>query len=354
MISGGYLNVIGIGSAGLQTRLTSGDTVVFRVRSQTAQDTWLVSIKGKQVKVRSEIPLSTGDVMKAKAHFERGQLFLKLMTQQKTSGAERFLQRQGMQVNNANIRLLESFMRSGLPLREELVSYAAKVLFSYPQSEQRKLGRFLAIMLDKGLRPSVEQSENLYTAVEGGGNPEEEGRSGGRERGGEQKGTGENRRRGTGKESQQEEQRLPGAEEIRRQWYRTAEQEDHGLQLWNHRVGERDNWLVVPLAWEHNGYRYEGRARVRITGGTADRFTLTVYARERWHFAADLSGTRRRMTLYTDSEKVIAQGRRVLEFLQENLHNKGFEIDDTIKREEEFDLFDPGTQAEMRGIDRIV
>jgi hypothetical protein len=351
----GYINVVGIGNVGLKGRLTSGDTVVFRVRSHTGQDTWLVSLLGKQVRVRSEIPLSTGDVLKARAHFERGQLFLKLLSHQRSTGAERFLQRQGMPVNSANLRIVDSFMQSGLPLREELVSYAVKLLKTLSQRERRGVSRFLAVMIDKGIRPSPEEAENIFSSVveSGGTGGESSGRRKSRHR---DRSDSNEQNGGEGSEPDGEEGGAvaPEAGDIRAQCFRTSENGENRLQLWNHSAGARDNWIVIPVAWEHAGERLEGRLRLRLRKGTADRFTFSVYARQRWHFSADLSGEHRTLTLYTDSDNGVGQGERIVELLKENLHNEEFEIDDTIKREEEFDLFDPGTRAEWRGIDRVV
>lgn len=358
---GGFLNVVGVGSTKLHTQLKTGELVTFRVRSQVAPDTWLVSLKGKQVQVRAEVPLSAGDLLKARAHFERGQLFLKLITHQQTSAAERYLQRHGITPSPTYKHLLEALMRSELPLREEIVSYAARALFASRRSDSRRLSRFLAVMIDKGLRPSPEKAEELYQAVE---EPPDHHQERGRGRhhddgAGEQNRRQQEKRRQLSRKepaSQQDEKagadRPPRAEDIRLQCLRAAEQEN-SLQLWNHAVGPHDNWIVVPLAWEHGGERIEGRARIRIVGGKADRFTLSVYARNQWHFAVSLADRRNSITVYSDSRKVQEQAGYVLEALRENLHNKEVEIDDIIRRERDFDRFENGAEADMRGVDRM-
>jgi hypothetical protein len=355
----GYINVLETVGAGLPAQLKSGDTVAFRVHKRLAPDTWLVSLKGKQLQVRSEIPLMRGDVRKARVLFERGHLFLKLLPRQKPAAAAQILQEHGLPVNREYTTLIESLMRSGLPLKEELIQYAAKLLFSRNRGDIRRFGRFIAVLLDKGLRAAPEKVEELFHSVEGEPEGQDTASEERRRRGGQDR-HGQPRRRSKQEEPEQEGSAHtdappvtpPEAGDIRSQCMRRGEPE-HGLQLWNHLEGGRDNWIVIPLAWQHGDTRIEGRLRLHRQGNRTDRFTLSVFGTHRWHFSGCLVEGERSLRIYSSMGALPEGSARHLERLRENLHNEEIEIDDTINREEEFDPYESGYRQDLRGIDRF-
>ena len=238
--------------------------------------------------------------------------------------------------------ILEAFMKTGLPIKEELIASLMRTYGSLA-SRDKVAARVLALLADKGLLPAPEDAEKLVRAVTDPLSEKRRDQGKKREHGGQDRGTRHRQRK--------------NARSIRSADIRTAAERtwDSGglLSLFNHVRGGHDHWVVIPFSLEGR----EETLVLRCCMGRDDRirrYTLSVYGEHSWHFEGRRSGKSHRIVVYCSDKKIRGDSHDVIERLRKKLGNLSLEIDDTIREVSGFDPFVSDHITDSHGVDTRV
>ncbi|MFP4491482.1 MAG: hypothetical protein ACLFNZ_08400 [Spirochaetaceae bacterium] len=321
-------------------KLKPGSTVVFTVKGRNSNGSWTILLGGKELTVKSEAALIPGEKMRARVSVQGGRVFLRLMDADKLS--RHALSELRLPVTEHYKNIVDSLIKTGLPLREELITALVRQYNSLSRQDQIS-SRVLALLYDKGLSLSPEDTDSLIKAV---GGPLDE-RDENRRRRGEH--------RGDGSEEEGEEQKKsgpPNSREIRRQVERSTGEEGV-LPLFNHVRGAHEHWVVVPFHItgrdENAVLRFSIDDELKVGG-----FTFSVYGEKSWHFEGRDAGKKRRLVVYSNDKRAREGSRRIVEELRKKLHNLPWEIDDTIREASDFDPFVSEKNTDVHGVDTQV
>ncbi|MFO7848652.1 MAG: hypothetical protein R6V67_01720 [Spirochaetia bacterium] len=321
-------------------KLKPGSTVVFTVKGQNSNGSWTLLLGGKELTVRSEAALIPGERMRARVSVQGGRVYLRLMDADKL--ARHALSELRLPVTADYKNIVDSLIKTGLPLKEELITGLMRQYDSLSRQDFVS-ARILAVLFDKGLSFSSEDIESLIRAVGGPLEEREENRRRRREkeRDGSQEDGGKEKKNG-----------LPNSTEIRRQVER-SEGDGGVLPLFNHIKGSHEHWVVVPFSITGR----EDKAVLRFCiddGSKVGRFTFSVYGKKTWHFEGIDTGKTRRLVVYSNDRGVKENPRRIVGELRKKLHNLPWEIDDTIRETSDFDPFVSEKNTDVHGVDTQV
>ncbi len=349
-------------SIGLLKTITAGFTertvkpgshISFTVQRRLGDQSWVVKMLGREVRVVSDLQLQVGARLRATVEFESGKLLLKIDHQ--SHAIKTLLQHSSLADTPQNRALLQAFMAQGLPIREaELKS--ARTLFSQLETQNTQTARLVALLVDKGLLLSAEQFRRLQSWVWGqeyseqrGGQPEQQHS--------EQHSGQHSGQQGQQQRSHQEtrESRLSKivTEDVKEQLQSTSADASL-LHLFNHRQARHDNWIIIPINFQSDD---TGVLRLQLSSmGKPGRFTLTFHINSsespaEWHFAGFCWAEQGKIDVYRGRHTSGRPDREILSKLQQKLNNLRFEIDDTIREASEFDPFGPGEGTAFKRVD---
>jgi hypothetical protein len=347
--STGFLNLQTKGLDRLQVR--PGSFLSFRVNKQLSEHTWLIHLQGQDLKVSSTIPLETGKLFRALVILREGVLTLKV--QEPFTAAQSVIDRYSFPDTTETRLIIQSFMEQGIALKEEIITRAVQFFRSF-RPLNRKNGRLLALLYDKGIYPGKEEfSRFLEVLGEPGENNDRDSRQpryreGNRNQGNDADGYKEK------SSSRQGNTQKELVKSIKDQ----MERRDNGrslLQLFNHLKARENNWTVFPLYFDPERGIEKAVARLHIDRlGRTDSFSLSFYGKQEYHFRGTLKGKERRIELYMDGDGGASGPGGNIEELRKKLHNLSFEIDDTIKGTERFSAFGGEDLHDLREIDTIL
>lgn len=348
-----------------------GSHISFTVQRKVGEQSWLVRMLGREVRVVSDLQLQVGARLKATVQFESGKLLLKI--DQHSHALNTILQNSSLGDTPQNRALIQAFIAQGLPIREEGLQSALK-LFSQLEVQDARSARLIAILQDKGLLLTADQFRRLQGQVFGDESPYERpqhqnqrgcdhGRqqNSGQQNSGQQNSgqqTGEHSGRQGGQQHsrpQDRENRL--LKSVTGEVKEQVQRKDNGgslLHLFNHKQAEHNNWIIIPISFRSED---TGILRLQLSQqGKPENFTITfnintAESPATWHFSGRYLPKGSKLQVYRGRHAAGQPNREILLKLQQKLNNLRFEIDDTIREAYEFDPFGPEEGAEFKRVD---
>lgn len=295
-------------TAALKQNVSPGEVVSLKVVKALAEG-YQISVKGVRLVVSSTFALEAGQVFKARVGFHEGSIVFKALPPD--ARVVEFLQDAGLPDNRTSRLLLQAFRQFSLPLHPDLLARAYNRL-KHSRRQDTLSASLIAAFQDKGMDPPSHIIDYLYGL----------GRYGKRDQ------QGDGRRR----ESREDE----GGEKKDLEEVVAAGEKPDPLQLFNHRQGSKDHWIIIPFGADSHGEELGGSIRLRLdkeTGKPA-AFQLFCSSPEReWRFTlADLSGGGT-LRIHTDRLPKKGVASAPMEKLTQKLHNLGVKVDDIIRVE---------------------
>jgi len=220
--------------------------------------------------------------------------------------------------------IARALARSGLPVLPETIQ-KLRTLLAQAGIEPRRSARSAATLVDKRIDPGSPAASALLRVLAFG-----------------QKG-GEDPRRYRGRQ-------LPDTPGSVKEWVLSLPgpkvTRPSLLQVYNHRAGRSQTWVVVPFAFISDGGRMEGTLKILFDAYRARPLALSISAGEVGLYLP-LQGRRRILSIFCESEAVKRAAERGLDSLRSKFHNMGLEVDDTIKEGNTFDGFSPVGEGEV-------
>ncbi len=365
-------------SIGLLKTITAGFTertvkpgshVSFTVQRKIGEQSWVVRMLGRELRVISDLQLHIGDRLRATVQFESGKLLLKI--DQEFHALNTILQNSSLGDTPENRALIQAFIAQGLPIREAELT-AARKLFLQLESQDTQTARLVALLQDKGLLLTAEQFRRLQSYVWGEEQPggqegrqqsrqggqeqhqgQDDGQSKGREHSGQHFGQQNGDQQRSGQETRKNRLSKSVTEDVKEQ-LRLKSTDGRLLHLFNHRQAAHDNWIIIPINFQGED---TGVLRLQVSRlGQTGRFTLTFHINSSkspatWHFAGSCNRDESKVEVYRGRGASGRPAREILSKLEQKLNNLRFEIDDTIKEGIEFDPFGPGSGRAFKRVD---
>jgi hypothetical protein len=307
-----------------------GETVVVHVIKRLDAGRWAVGLQGRVYPASSELPLEPGAVLRARVSGAAGKLVLTVsdVVPDALLGA---LQLQGIPSGGLEELIARTIARAGLPILPDTIQ-KVKSLLTRAGVDERKSARSAVTMVDKRIDPSSAGAASLLRVLAFG-----------------QKG-GDDPRRYRGRQMPQTPQEVKAfAESL------PAGQEapSSALQAFNHAAGKTPSWVVIPFVFTAGAQRMAGTVKVLFDAFHKRPLALCLVTAE-VALHLPLTGTRRRLSIYSDSDRVQRAAARGLDSLRSKFHNMGLEVDDTIKEGNAFDGFTPVEEGEaLPGVDTV-
>lgn len=330
-----------------------GALIVFKVIKKVDDSHWIISLKGQEIKVQSQLPLEVGSSLKAKVSLADGVLSLRLQASKNV--VSQILTAASLPDSKEARMVIDAFFHQGLPLREEMLRKVLRAFLSLPK-QSAEAARLMALLFDKGIVLDPQQFERLQQLMEGPYQyrPAGEARESGKREQGGRRGKHEQ------EEREREKKNKTGAiskKSLRRQILRSSNN-GNLLQLFNHLEAPHNNWIVIPLLFnEDDPEKPTMEGRLRLHGspdGVLDRCSLSFFGQHSFHFSMLLSDGRRKIELYMDPLPPKSQRSGIISSLDKKLHNLRFEIDDTIKETRSFSSIQSESLPLVKKIDTIV
>jgi hypothetical protein len=311
--------------------LRQGETVTLHVLKRLQGTKWAVAIHGRVYPARTELALETGSTLKARVSLV-GRLMTLTLAPSDASAAN-VLGRQGLPAGALSQLIAVSLLRSGLPVAPELVERMRQLL-SRSGPRQPRAARALATMADKGISLSGSGTERLVEQLTYG----EEG--GGRRRGGDRRLPRDGAEAGRAIRAMAGTAAPPGA-----------------VTAYNHLKGRSQSWVVFPFLFREGETEYPGTIKILFDPfqGRPLRMALTVHpgGGAGVDFHVGLQG-RRPVHVFCGDERLRTRIAASTAVFSAELRNLGFQLDDTIHEEEDFDGFSPAWEgASVKGVDAV-
>jgi hypothetical protein len=310
--------------------LKSGDIVKAQVLRHLSGQRYAVSIRGTVFPTRSLSPLSVGHSFRARVEITPTEV--RLHPVPTLSSIDTVLRAHGLESDSARA-VAHHLQTLGLPLDPVLIRRLTP--FTHRDRPGVVRLRIAALLLDKGLDPNSDLTDDLVSLVLGN-----------------HSGTGHE-----GSDSRHDRDRRERADSTP-PLVEEVEEADHPVQVFNHFKGKHGQWLMLPIAADSPEGRYAGTLQLfyPLTHGSYQRAVLTVGAPSSyWAFVWDnpalTAGARLR--LYTDTHS--ADSRQYLAGLAGSLEPFGLTLNPEV-----FDDPEPATfsifQSEtiMTGVDKVV
>lgn len=325
-----------------------GSHISFTVLSRSGDQSWVVRMLGREVRVVSDLQLQVGARLKATVQFESGKLLLKIDPQ--SHALNTILQNSALTDTPQNRALVQAFIAQGLPIREESLRSALK-LFAQLEVQDGRTARLIAILHDKGLLLTADQFRRLQGQVFGEESPHERPQNHG------QPGDEQGRRHPGQQHSRQQDRNTRLLKSVTGEVREQVQRKSSGgslLHLFNHRQAEHNNWIIIPLKFQ---YEDTGVLRLQLSRmGKPDNFTITFNLKSAdlpatWHFSGRCRPNGSKLRVYRGRHAAGKPDREILSKLQQKLNNLRFEIDDTIREACEFDPFGPEEGTAFKRVD---
>jgi hypothetical protein len=357
----GFIGVIEGGAAQSVRALKPGSHVSFTVKGRNADGSWTLFLGGRELKVRAEAQLVPGSRMRAAVSLVKGRIYLKILHDTGTGKERESAGGNGMRTQKVQDGILEGMIKTGMPIREELVSSLSRLYCSL-QTNEKTLYRLIALFADKELYPRPEEIERLVRQVggreyAGGGEGKEEGKEerqkSGQRESGDRRGREAAKRRNVKSADITSAKMRKAAEGRISDRIGTAESSTGLLPLFNHIRGRHEHWIVVPFSLEEREDRIVLRCRIDAKG-RIDRYTLSIFGQKSWHFSIKGYGKRKNCIVYSNDRDVLAHSGKYLEGLRKKLHNLPLDFDDTIREASLFEAFVSTHSGKTKGFDARV
>ncbi len=319
-------------TAGQQLRLQAGSMVTLNVLKRLEGNKWAVGIQGRVFPAHSDLELIPGQILRARVESLGDKLILSLKKTTEES-AQAALLRHGLAGGSLGALAAAALVRGGQPVNAELVE-RMKGFLSRTRMPKEKAARGLAALIDKGIDITCPGAEFLVEALsfsgEGGG-----------------------RREGGGKRELPQD---PAAVRRVLDSLPVSSAEKAGaIAVFNHVKGKSQSWIVLPFVFNDGGDEYPGTMKILFDPflRRARAFVLSVASADGADLAFHLRlDGAKRMVVFCGDRRIRAAVRRGMGSLASKFHNMGFEVDDTIHGEENFDGFSPLWEgATVRGVD---
>jgi hypothetical protein len=331
--------------SGIQFR--NGDIVDVRVIQPLAGDRWQLSIGGKLIPAKVEIPVQPGIILSVRImKLPNGGLVLRLLDRSPATG---LAARLGFPATADVQLIISALIRSGMPVQSEHVSELLAML-SRLKKKDSSAARLLAMLHDRGIRLTSAQIDLLLQEIgDGSATPDRPGYG----HQGERR-PGDSPQDRNARESKRTVNQI--ASMIRR-FTTGAESMDRSLlQVFNHIPAGHDHWVVIPFGYSANEDHVRGSIRVRLRSrGSrvfADRYALSANVEgEQWVFCWAGGGEKRSIGVYTDCELGSHDRRR----LESTLSDIGYRLTSGVQPLSATDGFsdlDDGRYS--RGVERMV
>lgn len=331
-----------------------GSHISFTVLRRSGDQSWVVRMLGREVRVVSDLQLQIGARLRATAQFESGKLLLKIDPQ--SHALNTILQNSALTDTPQNRTVVQAFIAQGLPIREESLRSALK-LFAQLEVQDSRTARLIAILQDKGLLLTADQFRRLQGQVFGEESPHERPQNQGQGQHQGQTGDEQGRRQPGQQHSRQQDRKTKLLKSVTGEVKEQVQRKSNGgslLHLFNHRQAEHNNWIIIPL-----NFRSEdtGVLRLQLSQlGKPDNFTITFNLKSAespatWHFAGRCRPNGSKIQVYRGRHAAGKPDREILSKLQQKLNNLRFEIDDTIREAYEFDPFGPEEGTAFKRVD---
>jgi hypothetical protein len=323
--------------AGIPSGLRSGELVSVQVLKRLSGSKWAVGIKGRVVPAVSDLKLVSGQRLRARVQMQDGRVLLRLQ-ETRSESLDGLLRRAGLPLEPDVRQIVDSFLRSGLGIRNEQVNQARRLL-ERTRLAPRRFARLIALAAEKGIdlqSPGLEELLPLLGYGEGG----------------------EGRRRYNGRRMPDQQQQLQ--DELGEALLDPEGREgDSALPVFNHLRGRDGTWLVIPFHFIYpSGGHLFGTLRLLYdeTTKTSKRFVLVVEkegneeaeateAQRRWSFSLDPDEDGYKLGIFCNRPETGASARGEIRQLGLKLQNLGVKIDDTIRVDDGFDGFSPPEDA---------
>ena len=276
----------GIRLSGAVSVLKHGSDVQALVVGKQGSNRYVLQIAGHRLTAHSSLNLQLGQALRARVDAQAGTVYLRVQNEQSHS-LRVFLQQQGLPVDKSAEAVVRSFVRSGLPLDPAEIRQA-RALLQRVRTPAERSARLVAILWDKGARPSEDFVHSLFSAVEG--EPSDTGSEGRRQDPGRHSHENPSDDADGGAHEGQE----PEKQDPDKQGEEDGDEEDEEvssseavtpLQLFNALKGREGRWLVVPFALQGSEESYRGSLRLFLDGTSGEyRIAVCTVREERVSF----------------------------------------------------------------------
>ncbi len=326
---GGHIRI----AAWKEPGLRGGDLVSLSIIKRLDGNKWAVGINGRVYPAFSALDLEPGAVLSARVSTAGRRLVLTLETKAGDPALQALL-RQGLAGGEADGIAAAGLLKAGLSVTAEIVE-KMKTAMAKSSLRKERAARGLAAMADKGLDISGRSADRLLETLgfgEGGGGERERYRRGGLPEG-----------RTAGKSMRAV---LPGS----------AGKPD-ALAVFNHLKGRNQSWIVVPYIFGEGPEEIAGTIKLLFDPYLGKPLAMTVSVNAGGNapidFYLSLSGKRNLSVFCADPALRTALMRGFAAF-SSKIDNMGFEVDDSIYGNENFDGFSPDWEgASVRGVDTV-
>jgi hypothetical protein len=317
---GGRIHLAPQTGSGLQP----GETVTVHVIKRLDAGKWAVGVLGKVYPASSALPFEPGAVLRAKVSGTPGKLVL-TVSDVVPDAVLTALQLQGIPRGGPEEMIARTLARAGLPLLPETILKVKALLTRASALDDRKAARSAVTLVDKRIDPGSPGATALLRVLAFG-----------------QKG-GEDPRRYRGRP-------LPDTPRAVKEYAESlpgqAGASSSALQAFNHSAGKTGSWVVFPFVFTTDARRFAGTIKILFDAFKACPLALTIVT-EGIALHLPLTGKRRALTVYGDSQQLKRAAAQGLDSLRAKFHNMGLEVDDTIKEGNAFDGFTPVEEGEI-------
>ncbi len=318
------------------TSVRSGSFVFFTVKENKGHDLFTVSLNGRIIQVRSTKALISG--MRYKAEFIKLGNKIELRIIEPQTFASKVLKNLSLPFSNEMRDIITALINSGNNINMKTVS-ALKKGMKHIDKKDSAILRLLAVMMDK----RIPLTKDTVTAVYGFAGFQDEN-------------TGNNKgKHNSQNESKNENEVLQAvSEESLRKYVLREDTKDTLLKYFNHRRGERDNWIIIPLKYRTDK-EYSGTLKINMdSNNRLLGFNLSVQDRAYWEFMLKKESNELKMSIFSSDGSPGKKINPLISNLREKLHKKGIRIDD-IKRDSSLsDGFNSSGDKNLNSIDKVI
>jgi len=336
--------------------LQSGDTVGVRLLKQISGARWQISLNGKVLSATVHLPAYPGMVLSARVtKMPGGKLILEVTP---PAAEERIAAQLGLQPSPEIRSIVSALMSSVMPIQPARVEQILS-LFLKLRTRNASAARILAMLEDRGINLTADQVEQLIQGIDANGVTGSGDGSGSfdePDKGGQRTDT-------PIRETPAPEPKLVEPEALSARLAellhyfaeRTASQDSHLLQLYNHVTAEHDHWIAIPFGYSLDEMHVHGslRVRVRSVSSRSPQVALQVeLSDDKWLFSWPLSASSQPQPMriyHTGKSRVDARA------LEEQLAKLGFKLAGRIRSVSETDGFPEQTDPlSAIGFDAVV
>lgn len=331
---------LGAFTKNLRNAVRSGDPVTIKVIKKLLGDNWQISVKGKLLAVKSELPLIEGKIYRGQVYLSGNTIRFRVRRRDGWGELSGKLLR-----DETHQKVLQVLQRTGMPATPEIIGKIANKANKMNSQDDIFL-KLAVLLLDKGIDVDNEHDLIAYPFTV------QDRRRNGKDR-------EKDRRRNEHEEKAAKE---PLKKQIKKYITNMINGVSKGynslLQLFNHLISPHENWIILPLHIKLEDEEIEGTLRLKINapGEKPEAFALVLRANEnRWSFSIEnLRAKVPVMRIYAQDQANSVHVEEQMEYFSKKLTKLGIKLDDSINNESLFDGFTEIRSKGIKSVDTVI